>query len=156
MKTTLNPPLQAPAEPVTETLHGVAVTDPYRWLEDQRSPRTRKWLEEQAAYTRAYFEAVPHRDLIQKRVTEILSISSATEAWNVGDRYFLLKRLQGKEQPAIVMRNAPFGEDKVILDPAPREGGASIAVAIEAISQDGRFLAYSVRKGGTDHAFLRF
>ena len=55
--------VQAPSptliEPVTEVLHGVEITDPYRWLEDQNSPRTRKWLDEQTVYTRAYFAAIP-------------------------------------------------------------------------------------------------
>src|SRR5207253_2501613 len=59
-----------PIEPVTEVLHGVEITDPYRWLEDQNSPRTRKWIEEQSAYTRAYFDAIPGRDRIRKRVEE--------------------------------------------------------------------------------------
>ena len=42
-------PPPTPVEPVTETLHGVEVTDPYRWLEDQNSPRIREWLGEQTA-----------------------------------------------------------------------------------------------------------
>ena len=64
------PPTQV--EPVTETLHGVEVTDPYRWLEDQNSPRTREWIEEQTAYTRAYLDAIPGREQIRERVGELL------------------------------------------------------------------------------------
>ena len=41
----LPPPPPTKAEPVTETIHGVTVTDPYRWLEDSKSPATRAWLE---------------------------------------------------------------------------------------------------------------
>ena len=32
------------AVPVTETLHGVTLSDPYRWLEDQNSAETRQWI----------------------------------------------------------------------------------------------------------------
>src|SRR5215467_166602 len=46
----MTPPPQSAVEPVTEIFHGVSVTDPYRWLEDQNSPRTRAWLEEQTDY----------------------------------------------------------------------------------------------------------
>src|SRR6202020_2942369 len=42
----------------------------------------------------------------------------------------------------------------VLVDPAQRGNGNSIAISIVAISQDGRFLAYSVRQGGTDHSSL--
>ena len=38
---------------VTETIHGVTITDPYRWLEDQDSPETRAWIESQMGHTQA-------------------------------------------------------------------------------------------------------
>ena len=148
-------PPPTPVEPVTEVLHGIEITDPYRWLEDQNSPRTRKWLEEQAAYTRAYFAAIPDRERIRTRVRELLALKEViSEPWNVGDRYFFLKRQEDREQPVIVMRDGLFGPETVLVDPAQRGSGNSIAVSIAAISEDGRFLAYSVRQGGTDHSSL--
>src|SRR5258708_4241610 len=142
-----DPPPPTPVEPVTEMLHGVSVTDPYRWLEDQNSPRTRKWVEEQAVYTRAYLDAIPGRERIRKRVSELLSVPPTAEPWNVGSRYFFLRRYEDKEQPAIVMRNELFGEETTLVDPASRLSGPSTAVAITAVSQDGRFMAFSVRQG---------
>ena len=142
-------------EPVTEILHGVEVTDPYRWLEDQNSPRTRAWLEEQTAYTRAYFDAIPGREQIRERVRELMAFKEVmSEPWNVGDRYFFLKRREDREQPVIVMRKGLFGEETVLVDPALRATGTSTAVSIVAISPGARFLAYSVRQGGTDHSAL--
>jgi prolyl oligopeptidase len=137
--------------PVTDVIHGIEVTDPYRWLEDQNSPETRAWIEAQRAHTRAYFASLPMRDVIQQRVSELLSSSSVTEPWCVGDRYFFLKHYEESEQPVIVMRNALFGEDTILVDPSLRGTGTSTAVSIIAISQDCHFLAYSVRQGGTDH-----
>ena len=148
-------PPPTPVEPVTEILHGIEITDPYRWLEDQNSPRTRKWLDEQAAYTRAYFAAIPDRDPIRTRVRELLAVKEVlSEPWNIGDRYFFLKRQEGREQPVIVTRDGLFGPETVMVDPAQRGSGNSIAVSIAAISEDGRFLAYLVRHGGTDHSSL--
>jgi prolyl oligopeptidase len=148
-------PPPTPIEPITEVLHGIGITDPYRWLEDQNSPRTRKWLEEQAAYTRAYFDAIPDRDRIRTRVRELLALKEViSEPWNIGDRYFFLKRQDDREQPVIVMRKGLFGPETVLVDPARRGGGSSLTVSIAAISRDSRFLAYSVRKDGTDHSSL--
>jgi prolyl oligopeptidase len=142
-------------EPVTETLHGVEVTDPYRWLEDQNSPRTRAWLEEQTAYTRKYFDAIPGREQIRERVRELLAFKETiSEPWNVSGRYFFLKRQEDREQPVIVMRTGLLGEETVLVDPAVRATGTSTAVSIVAISHDARFLAYSVRQGGTDHSAI--
>jgi|SRR5579859_465651 len=148
-------PPPTPVEPITETLHGVEITDPYRWLEDQNSPRTRAWIEEQTAYTRAYFDAIPDRKQIRERVRELMAFKEViSEPWVVGDLYFFLKRGEDKEQPAIVMRDGLFGNETILVDPELRATGTSTAVSIVAISLDARFLAYSVRQGGTDHAAL--
>jgi prolyl oligopeptidase len=148
-------PPPTPIEPVTEILHGIEVTDPYRWLEDQNSPRTRKWLEQQAAYTDAYFAAIPEREAIRTRVRELLAVKEVnSEPWNVADRYFFLRRQQDGEQPVIVMRNGLFGEETILVDPALRATGPSTAVSVVAISHDGHFLAYTVRQGGTDHSSI--
>lgn len=152
--TNIAPPITA-VEPVTETLHGIEITDPYRWLEDQNSPRTRKWLEEQAAYTRAYFEAIPGREQIRERVGELLALKETISGlWNVGGRYFFLQRKENSEQPVIKMKDGIEGTERVLVDPAERGMGDSVAVDIAAVSNDGRFLAYSVRHGGTDHCAL--
>jgi prolyl oligopeptidase len=154
MPLVLEPPPFTPVEPITEVLHGVEITDPYRWLEDQNSPRTRKWIEEQTAYTRAYLDAIPGRDRIRNRVEELLAIEVTSDPWKVGNRHFFLKRLRNSEQHSIVMREGLFGEEQVLVDPVLRATGPSTAVSIFTISQNGRFLAYSVRQGGTDHAAL--
>jgi prolyl oligopeptidase len=155
MAQAVQPPPTTPVEPVTEILHGIEITDPYRWLEDQNSPRTREWLEEQAAYTRAYFAAIADRQRIRERVRDLLALKPAiSEPWNVGDSYFFLRRQENGEQPVIVMRDGLFGPETVLVDPSQRGSQNSTAVSIAAISHDGRFLAYSVRQGGTDHSSL--
>src|SRR5882762_10638636 len=99
MRNVVAPPPATPIEPVTEVLHGVEITDPYRWLEDQNSPRTRKWIEEQTAYTRAYLDAIPGRDRIPNRVGELLADKDViSDPWHIGNRYFFLKRQQNGEQ----------------------------------------------------------
>jgi len=62
------------SEPVTEIFHGVPVTDPYRWLEDQNAPRTRDWIEQQRRYARAYLDGIPARDRIRSRIREFLDV----------------------------------------------------------------------------------
>jgi prolyl oligopeptidase len=151
-----NPPPYTPVEPVIERLHGVEVVDPYRWLEDQNSTRTRQWLAAQAAYTRAYFNKIPGRDRIRRRVAELLDVESVSEPRKVGDRYFYLKRTVGQEQPVIMMREGNGGAEIPLVDPAEMGQGTSIAVNILCVSNDGKLLAYSVRRGGEDSCAVRF
>jgi prolyl oligopeptidase len=148
----VNGPPLAVVEPVRERLHGVEIADPYRWLEDQESPKTRRWLEEQAAYSAAYFATVPMRERVRSRVCELLSIPMPPQPWKVGNKYFFLKRIRQRENPVIVMRSGLEGDEIVLIDPASH--GKNVAVSIFAISEDGRYLAYWVRNSGADHAAI--
>src|SRR5579864_3352165 len=92
----MEPPPYSPIEPVTEILHGVPVTDPYRWLEERDSPRTREWLAAQACYARAYLDAVPGRDRICQRLRTLLDVEAYDSLQRVGSRYFFRKRQIGR------------------------------------------------------------
>jgi prolyl oligopeptidase len=152
-----NPPLTE-VESVTDILHGIEVVDPYRWLEDQNSLRTRAWLEHQRQYTQRYFCSIStsYRNVIRQRLTELLIPLSKSAPWITNGKYFFLGRVPQGEQPAILMREGFEGSDTVLVNPATFEVGSALAVAISAVSVDGRFLAYAVRRGGTDHARFHF
>ncbi len=136
------------SEPVTEFLHGIAVTDPYQWLEDQDSPRTRAWIEEQTAYARAYLDSIPYRDNCRQRIREFLSVETYDSLHKVGNRYFFRRRLPNQQQPCICMREGPGGDDEILIDPAIRGDGVFSAVKPLTISRDGRFLLYEIKQGG--------
>ena len=141
------PPFSA-TEPVTDTLHGVAVSDPCRWLEDQDSARTRGWIGEQTRYARAYLDDIPKRQLIRKRVREFLAVETYDSLQKAGSRYFFRKRLPDQEQPCIYMREGADGEDQLLIDPADRQSGKFTAVKPLRVSADGRLLLYEVKEGG--------
>jgi prolyl oligopeptidase len=145
-----------PVDPVTDILHGIPVTDPYRWLEDQNSPQTRHWLEEQNAYARAYLDSLPGREQIKSRIEELLAVEVISEPWKVGNRYFYLKRTARSEQPAIMIREGETAEERVLVNPADIDTTGATAVNILAISANGNMLAYSVRQGGEDSHAVEF
>lgn len=144
---TMAPP-PSPAELVTETLHGVPVTDPYRWLEDQDSPRTRAWIEEQTRYARAYFESIPGRARIRERIRELLDVETYDSLQKAGSRYFFRKRLPGEEQPSIYMREGADGKDQRLIDPRELGKGKYMAVKPLRVSPDGRLMLYEIKQGG--------
>src|SRR5437764_15084778 len=98
MPLVVSPAPPTPVEPVTEILHGVPITDPYRWLEDQDSPRTRNWIAAQLRYTRSYLDFIPGRELIRERIRELLDVETYDSVQKVGSRYFFRKRVPGQEQ----------------------------------------------------------
>lgn len=137
-----------PVEPVTDVLQGVSVTDPYRWLEDQGSPRTRQWIEEQTRYARSYLDHSPGRERIRERIREFLAVETYDSLQIAGSRYFFRKRLPDQEQPCIYMREGTEGEDHLLIDPSERGTGKYTAVKPLQVSPDGRLLLYEVKQGG--------
>jgi prolyl oligopeptidase len=151
----ITPPAAA-REPVTEVLHGVTITDPYRWLEEQNSPGTREWIAAQSAYTRSYLASIPGRAEIRNRVENILAVQAYRDPRKAGKRCFFLKREAYQEQPVLVMREGESDEDIVLLDPVRMIGSPQATVDILAISPNGKFLAFAVRSGGEDCAPIGF
>jgi prolyl oligopeptidase len=135
-------------EPVTEIMHGVPVIDPYRWLEDPASPSTRRWLEQQTHYARAYLDYMPGRDSIRNRISEMLAVETYDSLQKAGSRYFFRKRLPDQEQPCIYMREGPDGDDQLLLDPAQNGSGKHRAVEPIRVSPDGKLLLYEIKEGG--------
>jgi len=126
----------------------VSVTDPYRWLEDQDSPRTRQWIEEQTRYAREYLDHLPGRQKIRDRIREFLAVETYDSLQKAGNRYFFRKRLADQEQPCICMRDGADGEDQLLVDPAEHGAGKYTAVKPLRVSPDGRLLLFEVKEGG--------
>jgi len=141
-------PPHSTLEPVTDVFHGVAITDPYRWLEDQDSPLTRAWIEEQTRYARVYLDSIPGRDRIRERIREFLAVETYDSLQKACSRYFFRKRLPDQEQPCIYMREGADGEDHLLIDPSERRTGNYTAVKPLRVSPDGRLLLYEVKEGG--------
>lgn len=148
MHTSLRPPPFSEQVPVTEILHGVPVTDEYRWLEDQDSPRTRAWIEEQTLYARNYLDSIPRRDHIRERIRTFLAVEAYDSLQKIGSRYFFRKRLQDQEQPCVYMREGADGEEHLLIDPLERGTGSHTAVRLLRVSPNGRLLLYEVKEGG--------
>jgi prolyl oligopeptidase len=66
----------APVCPVTDTYFGTPVVDPYRWMEDLKSPEVQSWMKAQNDYTRDYLSHLPGRDALIKRVLELDNAST--------------------------------------------------------------------------------
>jgi prolyl oligopeptidase len=152
---TAGPPPETRVEIVVDTLHGVEVPDPYRWLEDQQSPETRAWIDAQNAYTLASLGDRPERASLERRLTELLRIDRVAAPIERNDRYFLWKKRADDDLWILYVREGLDGEDGVLLDPHPLSPDHTTDVSIEDISENGKLLAYSIRRGGTDESEVR-
>src|ERR1700730_4371705 len=61
---------------VKETIHGMVLSDPYRWLEDQNNPETRAWIDAQNACTQNILKTLPGRAAISTRIGELIKVDT--------------------------------------------------------------------------------
>jgi len=140
---------------VTETIHGVEIVDPYRWLENQDSSDTRAWIDAQNEYTHSILDELPGRDKLEKRLTELIKTDRISIPTEQNGRYFLRKRAADQEQWVIYMREGLDGEDEVLIDPHPMSEDHTTSVRMIDVSKDGTLMVYGIQEGGEDEMSVR-
>ena len=139
---------------VTDVLHGEAITDPYRWLEDGAAPATVRWTEQQNALTEAHFAAIPGRERICRRLEELLAIGVLSAPTPAHGRYFYLRRDGRQNQPVLYWRDGAGGRDRVAVDPNALNQGGTTALDWYYPTRDGRLLAYGLSEDGNEESVL--
>lgn len=137
---------------VVEEQFGVAVADPYRWLEnDVRNDQTvRDWVTAQNAVTQTYLETLPGRDAIAARLGELWNYERVGIPEKRGNRYFYTRNDGLQNQAVLYMREGLDGEEHMVIDPNTWSDDGATAMANWVPSPDGRYIAYGVADGGTD------
>jgi prolyl oligopeptidase len=133
-----------------DTYHGTRVPDPYRWLEGVDDPQTQRWVEAQNALAQPYLEAIPARERVKKRLTELWNYERFDIPEKRGGRYFYLRNDGLQNQSVLYVTESLNAPARVLLDPNTLSKDATIALGEFVPSPDGKLLAYSLSDGGTD------
>lgn len=153
---TLPAPPPARVDKVSDTIHGVSIADPYRWLEDQNSPETRAWIKAQMDYTQSILAEIPRRGQIRARLERYARLESSSVPVVAGGRYFYGRRLPDENQAKLYVADGPNGTPRVLVDPAPLSPGETTAVSLLDVARDGTLIAYGLRRGGEDETTMTF
>jgi prolyl oligopeptidase len=157
------PPPATRVTPVTETLHGVAVSDDYRWLEgdntDPRNPgrmtpEVSAWTDSQGRYTRSVLDALPDRSAWASRLGRLQDTGDVTMPSVRNNRYFYSVRNLGDPDVAILTRDGYLGTDRELLRTAAADPNGLLRITWIAPSPDGKLLAYGAYRGGNRDAVL--
>ena len=149
------PPPPTEVREVVDTLHGVEVPDPYRWLEDQEAPRRGPGSTTQNAYTDTVLNALPGREELRALAASVLERDAIGLPNERGGRYFYSKRRADQNLAVLYVRDGLDGDDRVLIDPHPMSPDHTTSVELRDISDDGTRVAYAVREGGVDEVSIR-
>ncbi len=152
-------PPEARVAPVVETMHGVEIVDPYRWLEDGDDDEVRAWTAAQNAYTRQALDGRPEHAVLQRRLAELMAAGYVQAPVLKGGRYFYTMRTGAQNQAVLMVREGgPTGHDsrdRVLIDPAGLSEDGAVALDWWYPSPDGALLAYGLSEGGDEWSTLR-
>jgi prolyl oligopeptidase len=133
-----------------DVYNGVTVADPYRWLEDTESPETKAWVDAENKVTDAFLATIPERAAIKDKLTRLWNYARYSAPFKEGGRYFFLENTGLQNQSVLYVQDGRGAEPRVLLDPNLLSPDGTVALADEAASDDGHYLAYAISTSGSD------
>jgi prolyl oligopeptidase len=149
---------QTGKKPVSNEYQGTTVEDPYQWLEKDDDPEVKAWSAAQNQQTRDYFDKLPDRAAIEKQLTEWYAKTSPSYSSLVARPgiLFAMKFQPPKQQPMLVTLASAndLKSEKVVLDPNVLDAKGTTAIDWFVPSLDGKYVAVSLSKGGSEDGTL--
>ncbi|MFN2480768.1 MAG: prolyl oligopeptidase family protein [Pyrinomonadaceae bacterium] len=134
----------------SDTYFGVKVEDPYRWLEDDRSPETAQWVEAENKVTFGYLEQIPFRAGVKARLEKLYNYARYSAPFRKGDYYYYSKNDGLQNQNVFYRQKGLGGTPELLINPNKFSADGTSRLAGFALSKDGKYLAYGISTGGSD------
>ena len=151
---------ETPKKPVSTKYQDVTVEDPYQWLEQDNDPQVKAWSGAQNQRTRQYLDRLPDRAAIEKQLTEWYAKTSPSYSSLVSRPgiLFAMKFQPPKQQQLLVTLTSAddLKSEKVVLDPNVLDAKGTTAIDWFVPSLDGKYVAVSLSKGGSEDGTLHF
>ncbi|TWO31587.1 S9 family peptidase [Seonamhaeicola sediminis] len=132
-----------------DTYFGVEVKDPYRWLEDDMSEETTKWVESQNLVTQNYLNKIPFKNKLKKRLSELWNYEKISAPFKEGNNIYYYKN-NGLQNHYVLYKKKENGGEDIFLDPNSFSKDGSTSLDAVSFSKNGSFLAYSISEDGSD------
>src|SRR5712671_7386425 len=101
----------------TDSYHGVKVSDPYRWLEDDHSEETARWVKAENEVTFSYLDKIPYRAQVMKRLEQVYNYPKYMQPFRRGSLYFFSKNDGLQNQNVFYVQTGLQGTPELLLDP---------------------------------------
>ncbi len=134
----------------SDNYHGILVSDPYRWLEDDTAAAVKGWVEDQNKVTFNYLENIPFRNRIKERLTEIFDYPKYGSPYRAGEYYFFSKNDGLQNQSVTYFQKGMDGEPQVFLDPNKLSEDGTVTASLGDFSKDKKYVTRRISRSGSD------
>ncbi|MCH2258580.1 MAG: prolyl oligopeptidase family serine peptidase [Alteromonas sp.] len=133
-----------------DNYHGTVVSDPYRWLEEEKNEEVSAWVESQNTLARPYLAELPSRERYKERLTALWDYEKYSTPYMVNGKLFYSYNDGLQNQYVLYMADGVNGEPEVLIDPNTLSEDGTVSMASTELSPKASFLAYMLSDGGTD------
>ncbi|XP_076924826.1 uncharacterized protein LOC143587412 [Bidens hawaiensis] len=135
---------------VVDNYHGVAISDPYRWLEDPGSDEVKWFVEKQMKVTESVLSNCNSREKLRASITESFDFPRYGCPFRRGNKYFYFHNPGLCPHRVLYMQDSLDEEGEVLLDPNQLSEDGTVALRAYEISHDAKYLAYGLSSSGSD------
>ncbi len=131
---------------------GTKVADPYRWLENDTSKETASWVKAENKVTFDYLSKIPFREKIRERLKQIWDFPRNYAPFKKSGLWFFYKNngLQNQSVLYVLKNVEDMQSARVLIDPNTMSVDGTTALGSVSVSKDGKYIAYSIARGGSD------
>ena len=137
-------------ENVVDTYFGIEVKEPYRWLENDTSRATSTWVKAQNKVTYDYLAQIPFRNELKKRLTSLMNYPKYGAPFKKNGQYFFFKNNGLQNQSVLYRQTSITSNPEILLDPNTFSTDGTVALHTQSFSKNGKYMAYSISKSGSD------
>lgn len=134
---------------VVDNYFGTPVSDPYRWLEDDKSAETAEWVKKQNEFTFAYLSQIPYRNTIKEKLQKLWNYERIGAPFTEGEYTYYYKN-DGLQNQSVLYRKDKQGKEEIFLNPNTFAADGTTSLATIAFTEDGSLVAYLISEGGSD------
>jgi len=134
----------------TDNYFGTSVSDPYRWMEDDKSEATKAWVGEENKVTFSYLDKIPYRKSFQEAIEKVFNYPKYTAPFHNSGWYYFYKNDGLQNQSVLYRQKGLNGAVEEVIDPNKLSKDGTTRLQLFRLSKDGAYAVVGLSEGGSD------
>jgi prolyl oligopeptidase len=134
----------------TDDYFGTKVSDPYRWLEDDKSEQTKTWVTEQNKVTFSHLDKIPYRKNFKEAIEKVFNYPKYSAPFRKGDWFYFYKNNGLQNQSVLYRQKGLTGKPEEVIDPNKLSKEGTTRLTVFNLCKDGAYAVVGLSEGGSD------
>ncbi|MEO7308557.1 MAG: prolyl oligopeptidase family serine peptidase [Ferruginibacter sp.] len=129
---------------------GTTVSDPYRWLEDDKSEETKGWVTAENKVTFGYLDKIPYRKNFQEAIEKVFNYPKYSAPFRNGEWFYFYKNNGLQNQSVLYRQKGLNAAVEEVIDPNKLSKEGTTRMTVFNLSKDGSYAVVGLSEAGSD------